>query len=195
MPVVSALLGLLATRPMHGYELLKYFAPSTDLGGLYHLEMGQMYALLHRLEGDELVVAELIPQGTRPPRKVYHLSQQGRTAFHDWVTTPVRKVRDLRIEFLLKLYFARQIGRMPALALVAGQIAVCHEEMERLDDARRSAPEEFARLVYASRVARAHGVLEWLESCRRELEVERGEAPAQPDTMATGLGHPAREAS
>ncbi len=195
MSVRSALLGLLAARPKHGYELLKHFAPGSDLGDLYHLEMGQMYALLHRMEGDELVEAELIAQGTRPPRKVYHLSQRGRTAFHDWVTTPVRKVRDLRIEFLLKLYFARQIGRVPALSLVVAQIAVCHEEMERLDDARRSAPEEFARLVYASRLGRARGVLEWLESCRRELEVDRGEGPAETGTIGTGLGDPAKEAS
>ncbi|MBI2911829.1 MAG: PadR family transcriptional regulator [Chloroflexi bacterium] len=195
MPIISALLGLLSARPMHGYELLKHFLPGSDLGDLYHLEMGQLYALLHRLEGEELVEAELIPQGTRPPRKVYRLSPQGRAAFQDWVTTPVRKVRDLRIEFLLKLYFARQIGRMPALSLVASQIAVCHQEMERLDGARRSAPEEFARLVYASRVARARGVLEWLESCQRELEVERGEEPVQPDTIAAGPGDPAREPS
>lgn len=170
MPIAYALLGLLAAQPMHGYELLKHFAAATELGRLYHLEMGQIYAVLHRLESDHLIEAELVPQGARPPRKVYRLSPRGREAFQQWVGSPVPKVRDLRIEFLLKLYFSLQAGPQPALALVAGQIAVCHEEIERLQGAWRSAPEEFGRLVYASRLSRARGVLEWLETCRRDLQ-------------------------
>src|SRR5947209_13272841 len=89
-PAEYVILGLLDTRPMHGYEMFQQFESGT-LGQIVHLEMSQMYAFLKKLERLEYIEAQLEPQGARPPRKVYHLTVQGRNVFQQWLTKPVER--------------------------------------------------------------------------------------------------------
>jgi len=73
-PAEYAILGLLQSQSMHGYEMFQQFKHGT-LGEIVHLEMSQMYAFLKKLARLEYIEAELEPQGTRPPRKVFHLTK------------------------------------------------------------------------------------------------------------------------
>jgi PadR family transcriptional regulator, regulatory protein AphA len=107
-PAEYAILGLLDSQPMYGYEMFQQFQGGI-LRQIVHLEMSQMYAFLKKLERLEYIEAELEPQGIRPPRRIFHLTDPGRAAFHEWLTTPVERPREIRIFFLLKLYFVRQI--------------------------------------------------------------------------------------
>src|SRR6516225_11442373 len=102
-PAEYAILGLLESQPMHGYELFQQFQGGI-LRQIVHLEMSQMYAFLKKLERLEYIEAELEPQGIRPPRRIFHLTDPGRTVFHAWLTTPVERPREIRVFFLLKLY-------------------------------------------------------------------------------------------
>src|SRR6266699_1154046 len=81
-PAEYAMLGLLEDRPMHGYEMFQQFESGT-LRQIVHLEMSQMYAYLKKLERLEYIEAELEPQGVRPPRKIFHLTEPGRSKFLD----------------------------------------------------------------------------------------------------------------
>src|SRR5437879_1554065 len=103
-PAEYAILGLLEEQPMHGYELFQRFQ-SEVLGQIVHIEMSQLYAFLKKLERLDLIEAELEPQGARPPRKVYQLTSAGRAFLQEWLTVPVERPRDIRIFFLIKLYF------------------------------------------------------------------------------------------
>jgi len=53
-PAEYAILGLLHSQPMHGYELFQEFKNST-LEEIVHLEMSQMYAFLKKLERLEYI--------------------------------------------------------------------------------------------------------------------------------------------
>jgi DNA-binding PadR family transcriptional regulator len=44
-----------------------------------------------------------------PPRKVFHLTPTERTAFQRWLEELVRRIRLVRQDFLLKLYFAQRL--------------------------------------------------------------------------------------
>jgi len=55
---------------MHGYEMFHHFRETT-LGQIVHIEMSQMYAFLKKLGHLGYIEAELEPQGSRPPRKVF----------------------------------------------------------------------------------------------------------------------------
>jgi PadR family transcriptional regulator AphA len=132
MPTEYALLGLLLDGPKHGYELARRFAPETALGEICHLEMSMLYALLKKQEKVEHIEAELESQGARPPKRIFHLTPIGRAAFMEWVRTPVGRTREIRLDFLVKLYFARQLGDDDVLALIDRQLEVCLALLDRL---------------------------------------------------------------
>src|SRR5690349_15781026 len=105
-PAEYVILGLLKTHPMYGYEMFQYFENGT-LGQIVHLEMSQMYAFLKKLEHMNYIKARLEQQRTRPPRKIFHLTDDGHDIFFTWLTQAVEKPRDIRILFLIKLYFVQ----------------------------------------------------------------------------------------
>lgn len=132
MPTEYALLGLLLDGPKHGYELARRFSPETALGEICHLEMSMLYALLKKQEKAGNIEAELEAQGARPPKRIFHLSYLGRAAFMEWVRTPVGRSRDIRLDFLVKMYFARQLGVDDVLALIDRQLEICIALRDRL---------------------------------------------------------------
>jgi PadR family transcriptional regulator, regulatory protein AphA len=132
MPTEYALLGLLLDGPKHGYELARRFSPETALGEICHLEMSMLYALLKKQEKADHIEAELESPGARPPKRIFHLTALGRAAFMEWVRTPVGRSRDIRLDFLVKLYFARQLGVDDVLALIDRQLEICLALLDRL---------------------------------------------------------------
>jgi len=127
-----ALLGLLLDGPKHGYELARRFSPETPLGDICPLEMSMLYALLKKQEKAGYIEAQLESQGTRPPKRTFHLTDLGRAAFMDWVRAPVARTPEIRLDFLVKLYFARQLGSDDVGALIGRQIEVCRSLLEGL---------------------------------------------------------------
>lgn len=127
-----ALLGLLLDGPKHGYELARRFSPETPLGAICPLEMSMLYALLKKQEKAGFIEPQLESQGTRPPKRVFHLTNLGRAAFMDWVRAPVARTPEIRLDFLVKLYFARQLGSDDVGALIARQIEVCRTLLDKL---------------------------------------------------------------
>src|SRR5438552_1578034 len=123
-PAEYALLGLLESQSMHGYEMFHHFQHGT-LGQIVHLEMSQMYAFLKKLERLNYIESQLESQGTRPPRKVFHPTALGRTVFRQWLTEPVERPREIRVLFLLKLYFVQLTTPAAIPHLVELQIAQC----------------------------------------------------------------------
>ncbi|AFC30792.1 hypothetical protein PM3016_4008 [Paenibacillus mucilaginosus 3016] len=67
-----ALLELLATEPMHGYQLIKAMEEKT--GGLYTPSAGSVYPNLQLLED-----MKLIGSGESDGKKLYHITDEGRT--------------------------------------------------------------------------------------------------------------------
>jgi len=165
-PAEYAILGLLDGQPMYGYEMFQQFQGGT-LRQIVHLEMSQMYAFLKKLERLEYIEAELEPQGIRPPRRIFHLTDPGRATFHEWLTTPVERPREIRIFFLLKLYFVRQIIPDQTVHLIDREIIACrkfldHLESQRLPDANTNDTAFLDHVVLRSRIHQTRALLDWL---------------------------------
>ena len=172
-PAEYAILGLLEHRPMHGYEMFQQFENGT-LGQIVHLEMSQMYAFLKKLERLRYIEAQLEPQGTRPPRKVFHLTALGRDTFLRWLTEPVERPREIRLLFLIKLYFVQRIIPQQSAHLVNQQIAACLRFLEHLESQHPTDPETgdmafFDHVVLRSRIYQTHALLDWLHELQHEL--------------------------
>jgi len=173
-PAEYAILGLLDGQPMYGYEMFQQFQGGT-LRQIVHLEMSQMYAFLKKLERLEYIEAELEPQGIRPPRRIFHLTETGRSEFHAWLTIPVERPREIRVFFLLKLYFVRQIIPDQTARLIDREIIACrkfldHLESQRLPDAGTSDSAFLDHVVLRSRIHQTRALLDWLCELQSDFE-------------------------
>jgi PadR family transcriptional regulator, regulatory protein PadR len=74
------LLALLASEPAHGYELVR----RVEATGIGVVGYGTIYPLLTRMRRLGLVVDRQQASPTGPPRKVYALTDAGRTRLDTW---------------------------------------------------------------------------------------------------------------
>lgn len=98
-----ALLGLLARRPLTGYEILKRFSRSVVF--FWHAKQSQVYAALDRMERLGLVTSRVVVQRQRPNRRHYTMTAAGRAALRAWLEreAPVQPLKD---EMLLRVFFS-----------------------------------------------------------------------------------------
>ncbi len=181
-PGEYAVLGLLVEEPRHGYALARLFAAGTELRQVVRLEMSQLYATLKKLEALGLIGAQpgaaAEGEGHRE-RRVYRATDEGRRQFDAWVGVPVERPRDVRLMFLVKVYFALRRAPTAVLELLAAQDAVLaafHAQLEAQLAARLAAtprtPGEsprFAVLVLRSRLRQTEAAQAWLADVRAEL--------------------------
>ncbi len=127
MPAEHALLALLDQRDdgaSHGYELARQFDEGQPLGNIIRLEAGMIYHHLKKLERLGWVSSSSV-KGERTARRTVQLTERGREELRLWLTAPVAHTREIRLEFLVKLYFALQIDAAHASRLVSEQRQAC----------------------------------------------------------------------
>ncbi|HLZ81277.1 MAG TPA: PadR family transcriptional regulator [Ktedonobacteraceae bacterium] len=172
-PAEYAILGLLESQPMHGYEMFQQFKNGA-MGQIVHLEMSQMYAFLKKLERLEYIEAQLETQGPRPPRKIFHLTTEGRQAFFQWLKEPVERPREIRILFLIKLYFVQQLIPKEIGPLIDQQIISCRNFLNHLES-QHPIPLEtsdgafFDHVVLRGRIYQTRSLLDWLRELQHQL--------------------------
>lgn len=162
-PQEHVILGLLMKEERHGYEIHHYF--SSGLGRVWHAGMSQIYALLNRLEITGELVSEIEIQDNRPAKKVYSITPEGRETFLAWVRAPVEKMRDLRLEFLAKLFFMRELKPSGIAELIAKQIKTCQRHLEGIREQDKACHDEFDHLVFQFRLCQIEAILKWLQDC------------------------------
>src|SRR6476659_1183245 len=82
----EALLGLLAIRPMTGYDLTRSYRRA--LQQIWYAPLGQVYPTLRKMKRDGLLRVSVKVQHHRPDRKVYTLTAQGRKLLVAWLSQP-----------------------------------------------------------------------------------------------------------
>ncbi|RLB15893.1 MAG: hypothetical protein DRG82_10540 [Deltaproteobacteria bacterium] len=157
-----ALLGALRSGSKHGYEILQFF--EACLGSTWYVSTSQLYALLKRLEGRGWLRSFVEVQETRPSRRVFSLTSKGKKAFDQWLFSPTEHVRDLRVEFLAKLFFIKDLGMEGGQELVQSQIGVLGTLKESLAQRRRQTREEFHALMLDARIANIASWITWMKT-------------------------------
>jgi len=156
-----AILGALMRGPRHGYEILQFL--EEGLGPAWRFSTSQLYVLLKRLEKAEWVRSTLEIQDARPSKRVFSIAPTGKKEFLGWLKSPTDHVRDLRIEFLAKLFFFHHLGLQGGDILVDAQIALLKQVKEGLMAKRRAETDEYKRLVYGFRISTLTAWLNWLK--------------------------------
>ncbi len=169
-----ALLGLIRRQSLHPYEIFQQMQRGEALGFLWRLKQSHLYALLDRLEADGYLKHQLEIQDRRPPRKIISLTPHGEAVFTEWLTTPVHHGRDMRLEFLAKLYFARSEGDATLRLLLERQQACCQQWLHEIEAQIAALPPErsFERLVMGYRLGQVQATLAWLTQCQQQMMAE-----------------------
>jgi len=162
------LLALLAAGPAHGYELKQ--ALEQRFGAvLAPLNAGQIYTTLQRLERDGLVDDDAVAQNGRPNKRVYRLTDQGRTELRSWVadSTPATRLKD---DFFIKLVLAEAAGIADPLELIDRQRSAYLQALRTLDDvAADTNGDVTAALLVEGAALHLEADLKWLDLCERRL--------------------------
>ncbi len=130
-------LALLAEGPSHGFALSKELAPDADLGRVLTVARPLVYRALDRVVGTGLAEpVQVEPGDAGPNRTVHRLTRRGRARLRWWFVQPVDHVRDLRIEFLVKVRLLERASKdtAPLIAAQRDALAEPFERLTRLDD-------------------------------------------------------------
>jgi PadR family transcriptional regulator AphA len=164
-----AVLGLLR-QPTHGYQVAREMARGGGLGLVCPLGMSNVYFLLGNLQERGLVAVAERQDKRYPPRVLLRATSAGRRAFDAWLREPVTRLRQVRLDFLVKLFFLGQEDPELARELVEAQKEFCRRYLaEWRDLATEAGADSFDRLAIEAKTAVAEGTLRWLEQCERSL--------------------------
>lgn len=155
-----ALLGALMSGPRHGYEIMQFL--DTALGSTWHVGTSQLYVLLKRLEGHNLLRSSVEIQDTRPSKRIFSLTSGGKKVFMDWLKSPTEHVRDLRIEFLGKIFFFHCLSLEGGNELIKAQVQVLKQMKERIQQKQKKEKDPFNKLVFGFKMVTVEACLQWL---------------------------------
>jgi DNA-binding PadR family transcriptional regulator len=128
----EAILGLLAIRPMTGYDLSRSYRRA--LQQIWYAPLGQVYPTLRKMRCDGLLRVSVKVQRHRPDRKVYSLTAQGRKVLIAWLSQPAELPR-MHHEFIHKLFQLGHVAPPGRVALVEVYIKGCREWLRALRSA------------------------------------------------------------
>jgi PadR family transcriptional regulator AphA len=163
------ILGMLAWRPMSGYEIKSLVDKSTRL--FWAASYGQIYPELRRLAEAGLIEGKANPQGGRK-RNVYRLTHAGRQELRAWLAADPQ-VFELRDEALLKLFFADAAGSDSAASTLDAKRRHHEQIVEHLSKIEAiGKPEGYAHLVLRYGIEFNEWMAGWCERTKRALEDE-----------------------
>ena len=167
------ILGCVGMHPggIHGYRLGRTLSRSAL--GLPLLGLGQLYRVLHHLEGAGLVKGEMEVNGSRRARYRFTMTAEGGTVFQQWLTRVARGSLPVRDQLLNRLRFADRLSGSVLLRFLKEAVQECQAELEDLGRERRALKDQngganplHSRAIEARLVADRR----WLEAVQQLVE-------------------------
>ena len=186
MAVREGLLGLLADGPRHGYGLKSAFERAT--GGVWPLNVGQVYTTLERLERDGLVE----PATSEDGQRAWRLTHLGRDELGEWWWAVPGDEPPPRDELVLKVLLAVAGDRDHALEVISYQrdalLGLLAQRRRQARGRRRPGGDPLAaELMVDVLVLRAEADLRWLDVCEERV-MSAGGAGGSDEPVAKPRG-------
>ncbi len=161
-PAEYAVLGLVRKKPAYGYELQRVLGGRSGLARVCPVEPAMVYAILKSLSGLELIDGEW-DSSSYPPKAIYTATDLGELAFQRWLRSPVARMREVRLDFMAKLYFAMDEGQDLCRELLEEQIEICRRYGEEIaSELAAEEPQSFDALALGSKLSAARLTEDWL---------------------------------
>jgi PadR family transcriptional regulator AphA len=164
-----AVLGLLRREPTYGYELQRKLGGAAGIARVCRVEPAMVYAILKSLATRGLIEGRW-DRREYPPKAVYDLTPAGDEEFREWLRQPVSRMREMRLDFLLKLYFGLLEGASLARELTEAQLSACVDyAREIFAELEETEAGTFDEIVLQSKASAVRATQEWLELCLARL--------------------------
>lgn len=188
MSVRHAILGLLAQKPRHGYELHAVF--SAVVGGeSWDLKPAQVYTTLIRLEEAGLVeTTSDLGEGDEPERRVYAVTEAGHEVLQEWFTSGSAPEHQ-RDEFFVKVMVALVSGEADPWRLIQTQRAHIFRELHAITQQRDSHDPraEMAQILLMDKVImHLEADLRWLDIVEGRIEHIKRQPLPEPEIRRRG---------
>ena len=106
MSLPHGLLGLLMAQDSTGYDLSKMFQDSLNF--FWNAQVSQIYRELKRMQESGWVVSSSIIQEGRPNKRLYSITETGKTEFRRWLYEFKFNDENVHSAFLLRLFFSSE---------------------------------------------------------------------------------------
>jgi molybdopterin-binding protein len=129
-------LGLIVQGDSHGWALGALLAPDGDIGRVWALSRPLTYRALDALSDKGLIVRKAPTSGKGRDRLLLSATPAGRKASRRWLDAPVKHLRDVRTELLVKLTLRTRAGMDNSLLIHQQQAEFApaiHVLTERVD--------------------------------------------------------------
>lgn len=189
MSVRNAILGFLAQRPRHGYELRAAFEAVVGGDANWEVKPAQIYTTLDRLEEAGLVERSSdLGEGEEPSRRVYSITPQGDDVLREWFDNGVQTEHQ-RDEFFVKLMVALASGEADPARLLQTQRAHLYRELHAATAQRDEydPQRELAQILLIDKaIMHLEADLRWLEMVEVRLEAIQGQPFPEPQIRRRG---------
>lgn len=206
MSLRHALLALLTSEPMTGYDLVKSYRASASL--VWHAPDSQIYPELRKMKSEGLILGTPVPWGEHTTKQQYSITEAGVRAFREWMNTTLEYSRERDPAHLKAAYFewaTPEAAREQLLAHIdhyrtraeiwrSMTTALANHSDPTLTRRLRAFPESWEAIIeykifaYEGLVAQAEQQITWAErglelidrlSGRAHLSPEGGSAPLE----------------
>jgi DNA-binding PadR family transcriptional regulator len=180
MSVPLSLLAILANGPSYGLQLKNEFESRT--GGVWPLNVGQVYTTLDRLERDGFV---LPAEGSQRQLKVFAITPAGRQQLDSWFAGGTPSVPRSRDELVLKLVMAVDHPGLDAARVIQAErkrAVQLLQEYTRLKAAQEE-PELGWAFLLDSLIFQTEARVRWLDACEARLGRVTTEPHAAPPAV------------
>ena len=175
MNIQYALLGLLSWQPLSGYDLKKIIS-DTDVY-YWSGNNNQIYTSLIQLHKDGLVTQQVQHQEYLPAKKIYSITEKGRSELRNWVLATTQ-LPEFRNTFLIQLAWADQLSGEEIDALLGRyeeeirvQVRMQQEKAKRPAVAPNRTPREtyLWKKISEHLISVYHHELDWVRQVRKDL--------------------------
>ena len=152
-------LGFLSAAPMHAYALHQTIVDSS-LGKIWHIKQSAFYAIVARMV-EAGFIGGFDSDDDGRGKRMLTCTPHGDVVFHAWCRASVGHARDMRIEFLAKLYFCTLQGPDAVATLYANQVLRCNEWLSQCSTVVSTDP--FVHAVQRYRYGQIQATIAWME--------------------------------
>jgi DNA-binding PadR family transcriptional regulator len=168
-----AILGILTHGPQTGYDIKKHI--SNSIGYFWQESYGQLYPTLKSLVKRGFAVMHTEATEGKPDRKVYQITEPGLIEFRKWLLIPIENLPKLRNEFLLKLFFGKQVPVEINISHLQRYKEYCQSYLEDLENVRLIIEEQAGqsdKVYWLITVSNGHHLLKAaIEWCNESIQI------------------------
>lgn len=165
---------------MTGYDLKVFMDNSINF--FWSAELSQIYRELSKLEGLGYVNYRIEPQEGRPDKKIYSISQEGNTAFLEWLRDfPDTLSTPSRNEFLVRIFFSSKLKKEELILQFENYIRELTKELKIYEPIEKSLSKKIIRenceddIIYHRFTVKrglsfARSEIKWAKECIEDLK-------------------------